>query len=184
MRAVVLCMQKMAEKPLTAKQAKAAALCAEDELRDDEIAAAVGIALRTLGNWKTEPWFLDAVGKHVERVQAAMLRLEIAKKHKRVETLNELYLKAKQVIDERADAYATDAEAYGGSTGLIVKSVKIIGTGKNAQTVTEYQADIGLMKEVESLMLSAAKELGQITDKSEQSTNGTIRLIGINPEDI
>lgn len=174
----------MAEKPLSAKQLKAAALCAEDELNDDEIAAEVGIGLRTLGNWKTDPAFLDAIALHAQRVQAAMLRLDIAKKTKRVKTLNDLYLKSITVIEERADAYADDPDAHGGGTGLIVKTVKQIGAGQNAQTVTEYQVDTGLMKQLESLMHSAAKELGQIVDKSEQSGNMTVTVVGINAEDI
>lgn len=196
----------MSEKPLTSKQKTAAALCAADELTDAGIAAQVGITERTIGRWKKDPRFLDAVNEHTARVQAAMLQLDIAKRHKRVAILDSLLTGSLQIIEERAAVYArgeseptdgggdlaqdTDPDgepwvAPGASTGLLVRQVKIIGTGNNAMKTIEYQVDTGLVKQIESLMDKAASELGQKVDKVAVTGDVVIRrYVGVAPEDV
>ena len=141
-------------------------MLAEDELTDEEISQVVGVTRRTLCRWKEEPQFLDAIAEHTRRIEAGMLKLAIAKRHKRMETLNDLYAKSLQVVRERAEAYAGDADAHGGETGLLVRQEKIIGGGRNAQTTAEYVVDTGLVKQIESLMERASKEMGQEVDRS------------------
>jgi len=156
-------------KALTAKQLRAAALLAEDELTDQQIADELQVHLRTIGGWKERDDMKDAIADHVQKVQAGMLRLDIAKRHKRVKVLDDLLKKSLQVMEERADAYRDDPDAHGGATGLIVKSVKQIGGGPNAQVVTEYQVDTGLAKQITSLLDQASGELGQKVEKHEHS---------------
>lgn len=150
-------------------------LVAEDEMTDEAIAEQIGVTRQTLARWKVQPDFLDAVADENRRIEAGMLKLAIAKRHKRVETLHDLYMKSLQVVAERAKAYANDKEAHGGATGLLVKQVKVIGSGSNAQTTTEYQVDTGLIKQIESLMERAAKETGQEVAKS--AVDSTSRVI-------
>ena len=169
----------MSGKALNSKQVTAAALCAADELTNAKIAEQVGVSERTLDRWLTEPLFLDAMAEHNRRIQAAMLRLDIAKRHKRVGILDDQLKKALRVQEARAEAYADDPDAHGGETGLIVKTVKQIGGGQNAQTVTEYQVDTALQKQIESLMERAAKELGQEVERTESGGVVTVQLVNV-----
>ncbi len=171
----------------------AAALVADDELSNAEIADRAGVDTRTLTRWKQDPTFNALVGDHVGQLQAGMLRLAIAKKRKRLEVLDNLHSKLLTVVEERAAEYAAmakeDAAAptitpirsmigdktvpAGGGTGLIVRQIKQIGTGHTAQMVEEFGVDTGLIKSIQSLEEQAAKELGQWVEKTEAS--GTIR---------
>ena len=139
-------------------------------MRDDLIAAEVGISERAYRNWRSDPRFLDLVAEETRRIEAGVLKLAIAKRHKRIETLNDLYEKSLQVVRDRAEAYAGDPEAHGGQTGLLVRQEKI--TGK-VRTV-EYAVDTGLVKQIESLMERAAKETGQEVAKSSIDTTNRI----------
>jgi hypothetical protein len=171
------------QKVLNEKQQRAAALCAEDELTDEEIAASVGISRTTLHRLKYEPLFLDAIAEHTARVQAAMLKLDIAKRHKRVECLDMLHQKSLAVIQARADAMPDDAP--GTNTGLMVRQVKQIGTGPNAVTIEEFQIDAALMKEIRAIQEQAAAELGQKVDKVAVTGDVIVRrYVGVQPEDV
>jgi hypothetical protein len=173
----------MSQKLLNEKQQRAAALCAADELTDEEIAASVGVTRRQYARWKLEPLFLDAVTEHTARVQAAMLKLDIAKRHKRVEYLDMLHQKSLAVIQARADAMTDDAP--GTNTGLMVKQVKQIGTGPNAVTIEEFQIDAALMKEIRAIQEQAAAELGQKVDKVAVTGDVIVRrYVGVDPSDV
>lgn len=166
---------------LTNKQATAAAYVAADELSNEEIAEAVGIGTRTLYRWKEQDVFKAAVNEHVEAIQSAMLRHDIAKRHKRLGTLNRLHEKMLAVIDDRAKKYA---DAPGGETGLIVEDVKAVGNGRDAQIVEVYAFDAALVREIRAVHEQAAKELGQWTEKSEIVGTSTVNLVGIAAEDV
>jgi hypothetical protein len=149
------------QKVLNEKQQRAAALCAEDELTDEEIAASVGISRTTLHRLKYEPLFLD----------------------KRVECLDMLHQKSLAVIQARADAMPDDAP--GTNTGLMVRQVKQIGTGPNAVTIEEFQIDAALMKEIRAIQEQAAAELGQKVDKVAVTGDVIVRrYVGVQPEDV
>ena len=160
-------------------RARAAVLVAEDERSDEDIAAAVGIARRSLARWKRDPEFAALVGDHIGQIQAAMLKHAIAKKHKRIAVLDDLHAKALQVIAERSDD-ETMADAPGGDTGLMVRQVKMIGYGKSMQVVEEYAVDTGLLREIRALHEQTAKELGQWVDRSESEVTRTeIQIVGV-----
>ncbi len=163
---------------LNAKQARAAALLAEDELTDAEIAAEAGVTDRTLRRWKEQPEFLDAITEHTQRVQSAMLRLDIAKRHKRVKVLNDLHSKQLDLMEARAQQYAG---IPGGDTGLIVRQLKVTSEG----VVEEFVFDRALVSEIRAVQEQAASELGQKVDKV--AINGEMivrRYIGVSPEDV
>lgn len=76
----------------------------------------------------------------------------------------------KQVIDERA----IDPEmmkAAGGSTGLLVRKLKQIGSGENAELVEEFEVDTGLLKEMREHEKQAAQELGQWVERQTMDAN-------------
>lgn len=159
----------------TKKHHKAALLLAEDELTDEQIAAEVGVHRTTLAGWKKDPMFAGLVGDQVGRLNAAMLRLPIAKKRERLKTLNMLHQRAISVIEERAVDMSDESTATG--TGLLVRQIKIVRNGDDVTVQREYAVDVALMREIRALEEQAAKELGQWVDKREVS--GEIRTVEI-----
>lgn len=144
-------------------------------MTDEQIAAEVGVHRTTLAEWKKDSVFAGLVGDQVGRLNAAMLRLPIAKKRERLKVLDTMHRKALGLIEARGDDMQD--ETPGGGTGLLVRQVKQIGSGKDAYTIEQYEADVPLMREIRALEEQAAKELGQWIDKREVS--GEIRTIEI-----
>lgn len=153
----------------TKRHCEAALLVAEDDLTDEQISERIGIHRTTLHAWKKDPTFAALVGDQVGRLNAGMLKLPIAKKRKRLESLNDLHTKAMEVIAERSRDMAD--EAPGTSTGLMVRQTKIQSSGDGVTIVKEYQVDTGLMREIRALEEQAAKELGQWSDKHEVTSD-------------
>lgn len=154
------------------KKEIAAVLLAADDLSDEQIAQEVGVSRRTLANWKNLPEFQEQVVENVAEIQRRMMRHAIAKRHKRLAVLDDLHVKLLQVVDERAAEYATLAESgsdetipAGGTTGLMVRQLKQIGAGREAQVVEEFVVDVATVKAIQGLHEQAAKELGQWTEK-------------------
>jgi hypothetical protein len=173
----------------TGRRVRAAALLAADELSDEKIAAEVGVSRVALGKWKHDPDFQQLIRESVNRIQASALKYPIAKKHKRIAALDDMHRRALQVIDDRAERYAgriadhdsataatrrlfaTDVPAEA-ATGLLVETEKVNNAGMRT---TEWNVDVGLMKEIRGIHEQAAKELGQWVEKSE--SNGTMTTV-------
>lgn len=184
------------------KKQRAALLLAEDELSDEQIAAEVGIVRKTLHNWKQDPDFAAQVGDHVGQIQAGMLRLAIAKKYKRVARLDEMEQRLWQIVEERAADAAVKAANTGQSdaimrgifpgsddtppgagTGLVTKTLKQIGAGRNAQMIEEYGVATGLVSSIMALHQQAAKELGQWVEQSaSEVTTSVVQIVGIDAD--
>ncbi len=164
----------------------AAVLVAADEITNEQIAKEAGTSVVSLWRWKQHPEFMERVQEHEVALQAAMLRLAIAKRHKRLATLDKLHNKALAVIEARGEEMAD--EAPGVETGLLVKSYKQVGQGPSAQLVTEYAVDTPLMREIRAIEEQAAKELGQWVEKNEHGgpQGGPLRIeiVGIDTGDV
>ncbi len=176
---------------------KAAILLAENTLTDAEICEALGIGRTTLFRWQQHDEFKARVQENVAEIRASALRFPIAKKHYRVGVVDMLHTKALTVIEERAAEYAKAGEdealaavrktfgedvPAGGGTGLVVKTYKQIGSGRNATLVTEYGVDTALMREITNLHARAAKELGQ-EDEGAPAKALEVRLyVGVDVE--
>jgi hypothetical protein len=78
-----------------------------------------------------------------------------------------------QVIAERA-AHPDMRDVPGGRTGLLVRSLKTIGSGDAAREVAEYRLDAAILKELRELERQAAEEAGQWTTRSE--VNGAVAV--------
>lgn len=164
----------------TQPRVEAALLVAEDELSDEEIAKRAGVSRRTLTAWKQHAEFAAMVGDHIGRLQAGMLKLAVAKKRKRVETLDQLHRGLLDVIKERTGEYP---EVAGSETGLIVRQIKQIGTGRDAQIVEEYAVDTATIRQILAIEQQAAQELGQWADKVQvEGMTTVIEIVGV-PED-
>lgn len=142
----------------------AVALVAEDILTDEQIAEQIGKTKRQLEKWKLDDRFRAEVAAHRERIREAVLTSSIADQVRRVQALDERWLKMRQVIAERA-ADPTLAEKPGGTTGLIVRQLKGLGKGDDFQIVEVFEVDVGLLKELRAHEEQAAREVGQWMDK-------------------
>jgi hypothetical protein len=180
--------QNDASFPWTGRKAEAAALAAADDLTNEEQAARLGVARKTLDRWKAHPEFKARVAGLVAALEAAAADRGIARRLRRVQALQERWEKMQAVIAERA-ADPDLADAPGGRTGLVVRQEKVIGGGDNAERVTEYAVDVGLLKELRAHEQQAAQELGQWAEKREHTGAGggeiVISVLGnAAPEDL
>jgi hypothetical protein len=79
---------------------------------------------------------------------------------------DERWRELQRVIAERG-ADPTMQDVPGGRTGLLLKTVKVIGSGEAARQVEEYRLDAALLKELRELEKQAAEEAGQWTARPE-----------------
>lgn len=170
------------------KTERAALQVADDVLTDAQIATEAGVTKRTLELWKQRPDFRARVDQHVKDFAAAIKGRGIAERLNRVDALNDRWRRMQRVIDERAadDASGTyeaqlgtgydvrreTRRVPGWTTGLLVRTEKIIGTGPKAQKVVEFSVDTGLLSELRQHEKQAAQELGQWTEKSDLTSGG------------
>lgn len=160
----------------THQREQAASLLALDQLTDNEIAAQVGIDRNTLWLWKKSPEFAGKVRSLAELVHESVMQQGIAIKANRVRHLNERYQKLRQVVDERAAHYSSHEDpevrdAPGVTTGLLVRQIRMIGTGRAAREVVEFVVDTTLLREMRAIEEHTAREMGQWTDKNETAVN-------------
>ena len=153
-------------------------MVADDELTDDQIAAEAGVANRTLYYWKELPTFQAEVAEHRARIAASISRFWIAKRRKRVAAVQNLLDGALSVIEQRATDPSM-ADVPGGTTGLIVRDVKVVGTGNEAERVDVYRVDTALMAEIRNGLKQAAQEVGDWTEKREVSGMGDNELVQV-----
>jgi Helix-turn-helix of insertion element transposase len=143
---------------------QAAQLVAEGELTDQVIANELGLERRTLWRWRRNTRFMAKVDAITDRLNSALARRAIAHKVRRIDRLNRDWLKLQSIMEARAND-STLANEPGGSTGLLVRTLKTIGQGKTSRVVEEFNVDAALLRELLSIEQQAAKELGQWTDK-------------------
>jgi len=153
-------------KPLPTRQERAALLVATDDLPDEQIAASIGIGRKTLARWKLRADFHGRVEAHRAALAGAVTEAGLAVKVNRIRQLDRRWRKLRALIDERA-ADPTMQHVPGGKTGLLVRQVKVIGTGRNAQRVEEYVVDVGTLRELRAIEQQAAQECGQWCEKRE-----------------
>jgi hypothetical protein len=133
---------------------------ADGKLSDARIAARVGVSTRTLERWRAEPPFGERVAAYVRAAEAQAREHAIARKSHRLAVLNELVQGLLQVRDERA-ADPQMAAVAGGRSGLLVRTLKMIGAGERAQVVEEHTLDGTLLREAREYLEAAARELGE-----------------------
>lgn len=150
---------------------EAAQLIAYGELSQDEIAARLQITRRTLYEWRQEPDFAARVDEVVGEIKAVLNRLAISHVERRVDRLNRDWLKLQAVISARA-ASPEMVGVPGGDTGLLVRTVKGVGSGDNFRLVCLYRVDVALLHELREIEKQAAQELGQWVTKTDLASTG------------
>lgn len=153
---------------------RAALLVAEDHLTDEEIAHAVHLSQRQLERWKLLPVFQAHVDRLRERLAAESLAGGIADRAQRVAFQQERHRALRQVVAERG-ADPTMRDIPGGTTGYVVRQLKMIGLGKQAQVVEEHAVDKPTLDALAALEKQTAQELGQWTEKSEVAAKMAVR---------
>jgi len=149
----------------TGRRERAALLVAEDALPDADIAAQVRLTEEGLRKWKRRPEFRERVAAIREQMRLAIVARGIAERQNRVDALNERWELMRQVIQARAEAGPSGVP--GAKTGLLVKTVKAIGAGKDQYEVEEWAVDTGMLRELRAHEEQAAKELGQWTERRQ-----------------
>lgn len=166
----------MAEFRWSGRRERAALLVAQDELSDEQIAESVNVTRRALAKWKRAPEFAARVADLVAAMREAVRARGIAERQNRVDALNERWELMRKIVAERAAAQEM-AQIAGGKTGLLVRQLKQVGVGREAQVVEEFSVDTGLLRELREHEKQAAIELGQWQEKREVSGPGGLPLI-------
>jgi len=167
--------------PLPGNKERAAQLCADDVLTDEQIAAKLGIGRRTIFNWRKEQSFVDRVAFHRRELAEKIRQEGIANRQNRVDAYNKRW----GLLEEIRVARSEDewlADVPGGSTGLVVKQLKTVKhqyipdpddeDGKPSQMLVETwesAVDTGFLNEFRQLEKQAAQDLGQWTEKKEHT---------------
>jgi hypothetical protein len=160
----------------TARTHQAAALVADDHLSDYQIAKRLGVAKMTLERWKRRPEFRQRVVELVAKLEEKSEQYAIYHRLLRVEQLDQRWQQMLDVIRQRA-ADPDHRKAPGGNTGLLVRTVKMIGAGDTAQRVEEFTFDAALVRELREHEKQAAQEFGQFKEIHEHTGPRGERLL-------
>jgi hypothetical protein len=133
----------------------------------------------------------------IEAVLGELRSEGIANKQNRLNDYEEIRRRLWQIADERKAEYEKVEEATknlpeqgltaifgqrsapaGGTSGFIVRQVKVIGQGRNQQVVEEFAADTALANQILAVNRQAAQELGEWSEKKQVTgaNDGPIEL--------
>lgn len=140
----------------------------EEGMTTTQVAESVNVHPATVRMWLRRDDYQEAIRHYHELFEEQMMQFSVANKSKRIADLQMLLDKQKQVINERAQQYSHFMG--GGGSGLLVKQTKSVGTGPTAYAVDEYVYDSAIVRDILSLHKQAAVELGQWSEKSENTT--------------
>jgi hypothetical protein len=181
-------------------------MVAADILTDEQIAQQVGIARKTLHNWRLLPDFAGRVEAIRAAIRANARITGIALVENRVAALNDRWERMKLVVRARGKRGAQLGEVEEASTGLMVRHVKEVRLidetdlpevaeemegqphggalrrrHKDPETrrrteVVEYAVDTGLLKAFLEVEKQAAIENGQWQEKTEVTQRGAVTI--------
>lgn len=172
----------MADFRWTEETEEASQLIAEGELTYQAIADKFGVAKSTVFRWTKHPEFAARVNEVIDDFRSEIRRRGLAILERRVESVNDRWRRLQVVVQERANSPEM-IDVPGGSSGLLVKSLKGIGGGDDFQVVETYEVDTGLLKSILDLEKQAAQELGQWTERQELTgkDGGPLQIIKLGP---
>lgn len=158
------------------RRERAARLMAEGQgldgklLLESDIAKQVGVGRAALTTWKTYPEFMARVEHHVNLIESKLAAMGIRHKANRLRYYDEMARRMFALMNARGEALKDEPDAPGGELGLQVKVTKVIGSGKYAQEITEFQYDTALIKDFMNVMKQSAIEFGDWDEKSGDKT--------------
>lgn len=164
------------------KRNKAVDLVAADILPMNKIAEECGVKPRTFTRWLESPAFKAKVEIKRKAMSERILAAGIALKADRVARADDRWRRMHQVIAERA-ADPVNSGVAGGSTGLLVHTLKGVGSGNAAQVIDEWEVDTGLLSEIRAHEEQVSKELGQWPSSSPMiDVNATVQVAVLLPD--
>lgn len=113
-----------------------------------------------------------------QRIAAARAEIAaegVANLQNRMNAYNDRWQKARALMAARAQAFA--GRAPGADTGLLAEVVKIAANG---DTVSDFQVDTNLLRELRELERQAAIETGQWEEPGTRDPVGVRILVGVN----
>lgn len=180
----------------TSQSVRAVRLLAQGRKNNPQIASECDIDERQLLRWKHVPQFATAVKNLTARLIDESDRHAIGRRSERLGSLNHRWQLAQQVIAERAEYFRKqqrqltsvsinsegaivgnlelEPPAPGATTGLLVKTQKMLGGGEHGTIIDEYEVDVALLKEIREIEEQAAKECGH------RQTSGGLNVFGSN----
>jgi len=109
-------------------------------------------------------------------IEDGIIQLAITERSERLKEYEDRWNRLRTLREERANSKEMSG-VPGGRTGLLVRTLKMIGAGKSAEVVEEYELDTGYLREIRELEKQAAIEKGHLVRRLFQSEPG-ILVIG------
>jgi len=103
-------------------------------------------------------------------IESSYIQLQITERDERLKADQERWDGMREVIQARKTGDYSRAL----KTGLLVRRERVIGTGKNAKRIEEYEVDTGLLDTMAALEKQVAIETGQWTEKQNVDVTGQI----------
>jgi phage terminase small subunit len=103
-------------------------------------------------------------------IESSYIRLQITERDERLKAAQERWDGMREVIQARKTGDWNRAL----KTGLCVHKQRVIGTGKNAKIIEDYEVDRPLLDALASLEKQVAMETGQWTEKQDVNLTGQI----------
>jgi phage terminase small subunit len=97
------------------------------------------------------------------KIESAFIDLQITERNERLKAAQERWKGMREVIEARKTGDYSRAL----KTGLMVRKQRVIGSGKNAKFIEEYEVDTGLLDAMAALEKQAAIETGQWSETHE-----------------
>jgi len=141
-------------------------MLAEDRYPDERIAELCEVSRATLARWKADGGFSARVDEITALYSDRALKFGLARRERRLQVLSDVHERVLTLIDARASD-ANMVSVPGGTTGLLVRDAKSVGSGKVCRVINVYTVDIPLLRELRAIEEQIAKELGQWTEKRE-----------------
>lgn len=150
-----------------AKKAVAIAMLAPADRTIRSVIAELGISRTQFFKWRQDPLFDRLLEESRAAYAKRFFHIGLVNKEQRLMHLNDMHERLMEVIEERAES-PIYKEAPGGSTGLIVKTIRIITPkGKPPIRINEYKVDTATLAELREIQRDVAEEMGQLTQKHE-----------------
>lgn len=164
---------------LTTKQQQAAVMVADGGLSWNTMIARLKIHRTTLSRWIKLPEFRELVRATREAMADEVVCYAITDKRHRVSVLQELEDRHVRLLEARANDPSM-ADVPGADTGLLVKTLKVSGVGRDREVLTEYKRDeVG--RDIIAIHEQARKETGEDRQRLELTgkDGGPIELAAV-----
>lgn len=145
---------------------RAVVLLVEGNKSYQRVADELGITRITLWEWRRSTDFAAALDDLRALLEEETRAFAVANRHALLEGLTERRERLLQIVTEREEYHRDhQTDAPGATTGYLVKSLKVVGTGSTAYTETEYNVDRPLVTSLNDVETFGAKLAGILTDK-------------------